>query len=160
MIMVEENSTVTNDNFEIVSSGDEFEESEKANNDWHPKTDKIIELFDQLQKGISLEIEWECPGRRSPSINTPDIPMELVSTANASKIRKEPDEFDFGDDFGDDFGTKDVSDALTPRGSLRSNPGSAKNKTGGPKRVARLDKVMFNIRKYRQLDDSMEDKKS
>lgn len=39
---------------------------------WEPKPEDIIRLYTTLEKKGILELEWQCPGRRSPSVHSGD----------------------------------------------------------------------------------------
>lgn len=69
--------------FCIVSSDDEFTEDEKSNSDWHPEPERIVELFTSLQKEEIMDLEWQSPGRRSPSIDAPESPQEELDKSKA-----------------------------------------------------------------------------
>lgn len=110
--------------------------------DWEPKPEEIARLYATLVEKGSLDLEWQCPGRRSPSIhsNESDGADRRAVEENEMKT-SEPNEFDF-DDEGPD---PNCSPKITPR--RRAAPA-----TSAQKRVAKFDKVVFDVRRQRELD--------
>ncbi|CAM1325784.1 Uncharacterised protein g9069 [Pycnogonum litorale] len=138
--------------WEVPYSDEDIVDDEKTLGIWHPKPSIVIELFNELKKVNVIELEWQCPGRRSPSVhNAPESPQEsAVSKSNHVLI--EADEFDFGDDSG----TLERNSRTPQRGLRNISPGSAKLKGSAQKRVAKFGNVMFNIRKHRELNNSID----
>ncbi|XP_076369241.1 PTIP binding protein Pa1 isoform X2 [Tachypleus tridentatus] len=117
------------------------EESVSSQN-WEPKAEDIVRLYNILDKRGIIELEWHCPGRRSPSVHSNEsesIDRRMPEIEDSKQL--EPNEFDFDDD-----GNEVTTPKVTPR--HRSTPGSS-----AQKRVARLEKVMLDIRRHRRLDE-------
>uniref|UniRef100_A0A0K8R3J1 Putative paxip1-associated protein n=1 Tax=Ixodes ricinus TaxID=34613 RepID=A0A0K8R3J1_IXORI len=108
---------------------------------WEPKPEEIIELYTDLSKKGALSLEWHCPGRRSPSVHSSEsggADRRAIEEDEAKTV--EPNEFDF-----DDEGMEPkCSPKITPR--RRTTPSSTQ------KRIAKFDKVMFDVRRQRELD--------
>jgi len=93
---------------------------------WEPTGEQIGQLYQQLESKGFIELRWQCPGRRSPSVHS------LINTINSQKncetsdhdtnntdnLKTELNEFDFETDFNNEstIGTK-----VQPR--KRSNQG-------------------------------------
>ena len=54
---------------------------------WEPAPADIKLLYERLDKGETLKLEWRCPGRRSPSPEKLDD--DEGSTATEPEIKKE-----------------------------------------------------------------------
>lgn len=108
--------------------------------------DDIIEFYTKIANGEALELEWKCPGRRSP---TPEPNTENAEEAEV--VNREPmteqkvvvPGFDFDDG-------SSSSGLVTPR---RASVGSAKQPRIKQKRVAQLDKIMNDMRRHRKMDE-------
>lgn len=112
---------------------------------WEPKPEEIIQLYAALVKKGTLDLEWHCPGRRSPSVHSNESEnTEKRTMEDDEKKAVEPNEFDFDDDF------------VEPKCSPKITPGSLRRRTAPPnsaqRRVAKFDKVMFDLRRHRELD--------
>ncbi|XP_077554636.1 PAXIP1-associated glutamate-rich protein 1-like [Haemaphysalis longicornis] len=110
--------------------------------DWEPRPEEIVELYTTLAEKGSLELEWRCPGRRSPSVHSNESEgADRRAVAEDETKTSEPNEFDF-DDEGPD---PSCSPKITPR--RRAAPVSSVQK-----RVAKFDKVVFDVRRQRELE--------
>lgn len=108
---------------------------------WEPKPQEIIELYRSLDEKAVLELEWVCPGKRSPSPSAEEDEESSEDGQDSdSKKEPEPNEFDFDD-------SPHETTTITPR----RTPGSAKLKGSGQKRTASLKNVMSNIFRHRKL---------
>uniref|UniRef100_T1INR3 PAXIP1-associated glutamate-rich protein 1 n=1 Tax=Strigamia maritima TaxID=126957 RepID=T1INR3_STRMM len=120
--------------------------SNKSKVMWEPKPEEIVELYKVLsEKGI-LEIEWKCPGRRSPSPPPSNATLQDDSgdenQMDEQKNVAESTEFEFDDDMA-------PTTALKPRRSL----GHAKLRGSGQKRTASLQNVVSEIIRHRKLEN-------
>ncbi|KAF8772962.1 PAXIP1-associated glutamate-rich protein 1A-like [Argiope bruennichi] len=141
---MEENNLVPDD-WSINCSDDELSTAAKDSNDmWEPSPEEIISMYEILESKGVLEFEWQCPGRRSPSVNSmkSDLMDKGPASNEDSKLTAEPNEFDFNDEFS--------TEQFSPKISARNR---AKQATSAQRRVARLDKVMFDIQRHRKLDE-------
>ena len=68
---------------------------------WEPKIEEIVSLYQQLEHKGFIELKWQCPGRRSPSVHSAQQSNEKKPEIN-DEVHKtnESNEFDFDDDFG------------------------------------------------------------
>lgn len=138
-------SLTTSEN-EIIAicSDDEIGISYKEHGTWEPTSEEIVDLYEALDTKGVLDFEWQCPGRRSPSatsIKSDFIEKGTLSDDDVNKLT-EPNEFDFKDEFS----LENPSPKISPR--RRANQASS-----AQKRVARLDKVMYDIQRHRKLDE-------
>lgn len=109
---------------------------------WHPPPSEIVKLYNLInEKGI-VELDWQNPGRRSPSPPTETVDSRF-DKVTVEEEDKPPTEFDF-----DDLFTEGVTAKITPR----RTPGNAKLKGSGQKRVASFKNVMFDIRRQMRLE--------
>ncbi|CAN7997272.1 unnamed protein product [Ixodes hexagonus] len=113
----------------------------RGNPSWEPNPEEIIELYSSLSKKGVLDLEWQCPGRRSPSVHSNESDGADRRAAEEDEAKPvEPNEFDF-----DDEGLEPkCSPKITPR--RRTTPSSTQ------KRIAKFDKVMFDVRRQRELE--------
>ncbi|GFT59589.1 uncharacterized protein NPIL_195621 [Nephila pilipes] len=132
------------DDFVVSCSDDELSTSAKDSNIWEPTPEEIVSMYEILESKGILEFDWQCPGRRSPSVNS--MKSDLLEKGPASnedgKLPVEPNEFDFNDEFS--------TEQFSPKISARKQRSQA---TSAQKRIARLDKVMFDIQRHRKLDE-------
>lgn len=108
----------------------------------------IIELYQRIGRGENLELEWKCPGRRSPTPERNEENVAIKEEVNGESItehRVVVAEFDF-----DELAISDAASAITPR---RSSVGSVKTPRSNQKRVAQLDKIMNDMRRHRKMDE-------
>ncbi|XP_054715927.1 PAXIP1-associated glutamate-rich protein 1-like [Uloborus diversus] len=137
-------SSGTENDWVINCSDDEFSSSAKGREGiWEPTPEEIINMYDILDSKGVMDFEWQCPGRRSPSVNSNKSDMNDKGSISDDEANKkiEPNEFDFDDEFGIEQTPK-----ICPRKRV-TQPTSAQ------RRVARLDKVMFDIQRHRKLDE-------
>ncbi|KAG8181092.1 hypothetical protein JTE90_016605 [Oedothorax gibbosus] len=128
----------------VDCSDDELANEAKESGDmWEPTPSEIMTMYELLESKGVLEFEWQCPGRRSPSVNSTQSDLLEKGTASDedNKAEAEPNEFDFDDEFAVDK----PSPKISPRKRAQA--------TSAQKRVARLDKVMFDIQRHRKLDE-------
>ncbi|KFM80295.1 PAXIP1-associated protein 1, partial [Stegodyphus mimosarum] len=132
------------DDFIVSCSDDELGSSKEFASSWEPSPEEIISMYEMLESKGVLDFEWQCPGRRSPSINS--IKSDLMEKGSISdddsNKQVEPNEFDFKDEFS----VEQPSPKISQRRRV-SHVSSAQ------KRVARLDKVMYDIQRHRKLDE-------
>ncbi|UYV71999.1 hypothetical protein LAZ67_9001527, partial [Cordylochernes scorpioides] len=90
-----------NDDWIIECSDDEYASNSK---NWEPSPEEIISLYTELhEKGI-LELEWKCPGRRSPSVHsaeTESVDKKAQEDEDAANKRTEATEFDFDEEISE-----------------------------------------------------------
>lgn len=103
------NQTTNNNEWQIDYSDDESELFDPKENYreingkrvWEPKGSEIAALYFQLEKRGYLDLKWQCPGRRAPSI--PTLPVnedKKQEIPEAGEKQNQSHEFDFEDDFG------------------------------------------------------------
>ncbi|KAI1292117.1 hypothetical protein HDE_06994 [Halotydeus destructor] len=129
------------DDESLRASGISGETSDKSKV-WEPSGPKIAFLYKQLEKMGAIDLKWQCPGRRSPSVHSPASgERKFMDTSEQPKASSEPNEFDFDEDF-DDLSSNKIT-------TLRR-----KSIGQQPKRVAKLDNVMKDIKKYHSLEQA------
>lgn len=80
---------------------------------WEPSGQQIAFLYRQLEKSGSIDLKWQCPGRRSPSVHSNSQSNDKkLDTMDNSKLAPEPNEFDFDEDILDQ---PSMSSKLVPR---------------------------------------------
>lgn len=131
--------------WEIGCSDEEAFEltDEKTARNWEPSPEEIVELFDKLDKGEILQLDWQCPGRRPP---TPDDANDSQNNNHdeASELKhEEKSDFDFEDDMAQLRLSVRKSGNVEPRGSAK-------------KKTTSLDAILSNMARHRKLD-MMED---
>ncbi|XP_054163377.1 mucin-2-like [Oppia nitens] len=116
---------------------------------WEPTGADIARLYQQLEAKGFIELRWQCPGRRSPSVhnlainNKPDvIDNDTNGSDNKSSLMNE---FDFENDFNDDHNLLPMA---TKSGS------QTKRRSTGIKKQTNLTKVMADIKKYHFVDQT------
>ncbi|XP_015921007.1 PAXIP1-associated glutamate-rich protein 1 [Parasteatoda tepidariorum] len=131
------------DDWVINCSDEELVSTSETQESWEPSPQEILNMYEILESNSVLELEWRCPGRRSPSVNSnkSDLLEKGSISDEDSNKQVEPNEFDFDDEFGSE------------RPSLKLSARKRNNATSAQKRVARLDKVMFDIQRHRKLDE-------
>lgn len=108
---------------------------------WEPKPEDILKIFEEIKTKKVLELQWKCPGRRSPDSDkkVEEVVKEEPKEQEKEEERKpEVTQFDF-----DDEGPEPKT-VLTPR----RTPGSAPK---SEKKVARMDKVLKDMMHQRKL---------
>lgn len=72
---------------------------------WEPTSGKQIAfLYQQLEKTGCMDLRWQCPGRRSPSVHSASQGTGDKKAANASEASSKAPvvtEFDFDEEFAD-----------------------------------------------------------
>jgi uncharacterized protein with WD repeat len=110
---------------------------------WEPSGQQIAFLYRQLEKSGSIDLKWQCPGRRSPSVHSNSQGSDKkLDTGENSKTVDEPNEFDFDEDILDQ---PSANKPLVPRRKSATTQATKKQ-------VAKLDKVMNDMKKYQILD--------
>ena len=98
----------SNDNFVVDCSDDENYDNNESNyrlvleqRVWEPKGGQIAQLYRQLESKGFIELRWQCPGRRSPSVHNIAIGGQRSDTndndlnINDNKTNDLLNEFDF-----------------------------------------------------------------
>lgn len=112
--------------------------------DWKPDPARIAELYQQIEKSGVVDLKWINPGRRSPSDHSSSQNTENKSEADESKPSDGPTAFDFDES---DVFDEDPSNKLLA--TSRRKPSVTSNTT---KKVAKLDKVIGDMKKYQIID--------
>ena len=76
------------DELYVACSDEELYECQGGNAGcaWHPAPEEIVELYNTInEKGI-LELDWKCPGRRSPSPPTEDVDSSQEKSTNEEEL--------------------------------------------------------------------------
>ena len=114
---------------------------------WEPSPTRIAFLYQQLEKNGSLDLKWKCPGRRSPSVHSPAAGNNVLerNKVNVVDANKQSNllasEFEFDEKFGDFNPTSTVTSVN------RRKPVNQ-----GSRKVAKLENVMNNLKKYQIMD--------
>ncbi|XP_054280469.1 PAXIP1-associated glutamate-rich protein 1 [Macrosteles quadrilineatus] len=131
-------------NFDMECSDEEFRPKDGV--PWEPLPDEIAELFDRIDRGVPIDIEWTTPGRRPPT-PTPKFDSQNEEDNVDEHRPEEKSDFDFQDEMSN---LKLSAKAIRPVGSEAGPRGSAKKKT------VSLDAILSNMARHRKLD-MMED---
>lgn len=90
-------SELTGDDWELPCSDDELSKTGvMIGKSWMPDPFELEDLYKNIDKSGTIQLEWKCPGRRPPSPvpvskeNQPEIPT--------SPVREEKSDFDFMDE--------------------------------------------------------------
>lgn len=132
------------DDWEIVCSDDEkYDVKKRDGNKWEPSPEQMLKLYEELDKGPGyFELNWKCPGRRSP---TPEK-IEEQSESESTNIDDKNDEKDYNFDFE------------IEKGQLRLRPsGESGPRLSAKKKTTSLDAIISNMERYRRLDMMEED---
>lgn len=119
--------------------------------DWKPDPVRIAELYQQIETSGVVDLKWINPGRRSPSDHSSSQNIENKSETDESKPSDGPTAFDFDES---DVFDEDPSNKLLA--SSRRKPSITSNTT---KKVAKLDKVIGDMKKYQIIDQQKEETK-
>ena len=92
------------DDWKVECSDEDSYPEVKPSKEWEPNGQQIAMLYRQLEKIGSIDLKWQCPGRRSPSVHSSSLGMDkkMTDANEQSKKTIEPNEFDFDDDFMDE----------------------------------------------------------
>ncbi|PIK60026.1 putative proteoglycan 4 isoform X2 [Apostichopus japonicus] len=132
------------DDFDLPPSDDE------ENYFSEPPPHVIVELYQKLDEGNILDLEWTCLGRRTPDEDGEKMDVEEVVPNDQEEKVDQPVEEDPTFDFDMDAV---IENKVTPRripGFEPKGSGSAK------KRVAKMDKVLNDIRRFSKINEEME----
>uniref|UniRef100_A0A1A9UEI8 PAXIP1-associated glutamate-rich protein 1 n=1 Tax=Glossina austeni TaxID=7395 RepID=A0A1A9UEI8_GLOAU len=105
---------------EVTSSGDSCI---KDGEDFMPSAEELENYYNILESGTILELEWQCPGRRSPSPDCASNTNKEQTKSTHTNKTQEPmkaNDFDFSDD---------IAQPQMRVRSQNSTPKSAKKKT-------------------------------
>lgn len=70
---------------------------------YEPSGAQIAMLYRQLEKSGAIDLKWQCPGRRSPSVHSNSQVNEKKQSESGDNSKKiEPNEFDFDDEMFDE----------------------------------------------------------
>lgn len=113
-----------------------------------PPSQVIVDLYQKLEEGNVLNLEWTCLGRRTPDEDGEKMEVEAVVEDNQEDkvdqpVFEDPTEFDFDID-----AVMKVTPRRTPGFEVKGS-GSAK------KRVAKMDKVLDDIRRFSKINQEM-----
>ncbi|KAF5297436.1 hypothetical protein FQR65_LT01367 [Abscondita terminalis] len=119
----------------IECSDDEI----KGQNNWEPSAEEIDRLYTLLDNGEIPELNWKCPGYRSPSPEVTTKPEEHTITPMEDKS-----DFDF------------LDEASSPKLKMRKG-GEDALKGSAKKKVTSLDAVISNMRRHNLLPTQPKD---
>jgi len=103
-----------------------------------PSPEVIVKLYETLDKGESLDLDWRNPGRRPPT------PAKIEQPAEAEQTLQEEENKDF------DFDEEGLEGLLvTPQRRL---PGS-ELKGSARKQTTSLTSVLSNMKRHRQIEE-------
>lgn len=106
-----------------------------------PAPEQMVLLYEKLDRGETLELEWKNPGRRPPTPVAEEKPAEAEQPAAEADNK----DFDFDEDFGEGL--------VTPQ---RRNPGSAL-KGSARKLTTSLDGVLSSMKRHREIEEMDDD---
>lgn len=109
--------------------------------DWKPNPTRIAELYRQIESNGTIDLKWINPGRRSPSDHSSSQNVDIKTESDETKP-SETNAFDF--DESDIFDTDHSNKVLA---ATRKKSGSSSTK-----KVAKLDKVIGDMKKYQIID--------
>ncbi|KAJ3662380.1 hypothetical protein Zmor_006732 [Zophobas morio] len=115
----------------IDCSDDEYKD---VKGPWEPAPEIIEKLYDQLNNGEIPELNWKCPGYRSPSPEVQEPPPPEIET----KQTEDKSDFDF------------LDETTSPRLKIR-NKGEEALKGSAKKKTTSLDGVINNMRRHNLL---------
>merc|ERR1712168_1044587 len=113
---------------------------------WEPHPSDIVELYNAINKGESLSLEWVCHDRRSPDILYSESEKDEESnhsTVEMKEEKKKVTEFDF-----DEFGPDAPPAAITPKRIT----GTTKTPRSQQKRVANMEKIMNDLIRHKEME--------
>ncbi|CAG9575341.1 unnamed protein product [Danaus chrysippus] len=131
-------SEIQGDDWDLPCSDDELSKSGIfIGNNWMPEPAELEELYKNIEKSGTLNLEWKCPGRRAPS--PVPVSKEHQPELPASPIREEKSDFDFMDEVSSLRlrVRRDGEDALR---------GSAKKKTTS------FDGILSNMIRHKRIE--------
>jgi len=102
-----------------------------------PTADVISSLYEALDKGETLVLDWKNPGRR------PQTPVKVEEPTEATLTLQEQENKDF------DFEEEGLEGLLTPQ---RRGPGS-ELKGSARKQTTSLNSVLSNMKRHRQIEE-------
>lgn len=85
---------------------------------WEPNGKQMAFLYQQLEKSGCMDLRWQCPGRRSPSVHSVTQAAAEKKTANTSETSAKVSavtEFDFDEEFADTNAATAKPTAITNR---------------------------------------------
>ncbi|RZB40450.1 PAXIP1 C domain containing protein [Asbolus verrucosus] len=110
------------------------DENKNVRGPWEPIPEIIEKLYDQLCKGEVSELNWKCPGYRSPSPEVQKTPQMEMETKQA----EDKSDFDFMDEM------------TSPKLKIR-NKGEEMLNGSAKKKTTSLDGVINNMRRHNLL---------
>ncbi|KAG5899250.1 hypothetical protein JTB14_035428 [Gonioctena quinquepunctata] len=119
------------EDWDIECSDEEFK---NCKGPWEPNPEEIDKLYTMLENGEMQELQWKCPGYRSPSPEVNEEPEQEVD----AKESEEQSDFDFMDEVS------------SPKLKIR-NKGEETLKGSAKKKTASLDGVLNNMRRHNLL---------
>merc|ERR1712002_290806 len=108
---------------------------------WEPHSNEIVELYNAINRGASLTLEWVCHDRRSPDILYSESEKDEESNHSIVEMKKEKKkvtEFDFDDG-------PDAPAAIAPK----KITGTSKTLRSQQKRVANMEKIMNDLIRHK-----------
>lgn len=95
--MTMETAELQGDDWELECSDDELTSNGIfIGKHWMPDPNELEDLYKNIDKSGTVNLEWKCPGRRPPS--PAPVSKENQPEAPASPIREEKSDFDFMDE--------------------------------------------------------------
>ena len=119
--------------------------------EWRPDPARIAQLYQQVEKHGVIDLKWTNPGRRSPSDHSSSQNTEVKSESEEIKVSEGPTAFDFDEH---DIFDNDPSDKLLSTSRRKPSVSSNSNK-----KVAKLDKVIGDMKKYQIMDQQKSEEK-
>jgi len=142
------NTPEDDDDWQVACSDEEMYgwHKEVRNRQWQPSPSRIAFLYNELERnGGSLDLKWQCSGRRPPSSSSPSNNDKKTFSVTEATKQSISTEFDFDEEFADSPASSTVQSTVPSLTSRR--------KTGQTtKKVTKLDKVMSDMKKYQTID--------
>lgn len=123
----DDQNTTTNapedDDWQVACSDEEMYgwNKETRSGQWQPSPSRIAFLYNEVEKnGGSLDLKWQCPGRRPPSSSSPSSNNDKKTSSVAEATKQSiSTEFDFDEEFADSPASSTVRSTVPSLASRR-----------------------------------------
>ncbi|KPM09779.1 PAXIP1-associated protein-like protein [Sarcoptes scabiei] len=113
---------------------------------WEPSGSDIANLYEEIKEKGVVDLEWQCPGRISPTEydSMMNAKSESPNTSSTDQTQADKTEFDFDNDFDDETNPIETKSQV-----MRKNYSADPMKKS---QTTNLTKVMQDIKKYQLMD--------